>query len=247
MTLLTRKGDLWVFNKPSGMLVHPARHDARDPLPDLMAWAREYEGAPDDIAPCHRLDLETSGLVLASPDPAIRAAIGAMFAAGEVTKKYKALTFGRARRKGIIRKRLHDGRRRALVDAVTRYRLEAWLGPFSLLTVRPETGRKHQIRRHLESIGHSVVGDERYPPRRFRKVPGFPGRLWLHANELTLPDGRRFRAPLADELEAHLRLLLEMNGEPLDIFEGSADEDPEFEGLPPGIPVVDQIGPDSEE
>jgi 23S rRNA pseudouridine955/2504/2580 synthase len=124
-----------------------------------------------------------------------------------------------------------------LVDAVTRYRLEAWLGPFSLLTVRPETGRKHQIRRHLQTIGHAVVGDDRYPPRRFRKVPGFPGRLWLHANELTLPDGRRFRAPLAAELDDHLRLLLEMNeGAPLDITEPEEDE------LDEG-PSVEQIGP----
>ena len=241
MTLLTRKGDLWVFNKPSGMLVHRAVHDAPDPLPDLMTWAKQNADAPDDLSPCHRLDLETSGVLLASPDPEIRGAIGKMFAAGEVNKKYKALTFGRAHRKGIIRKRLHDGRRRKLVDAVTRYRLEAWFGPFSYLTVRPETGRKHQIRRHLESIGHSVVGDERYPPRRFRKVPGFPGRLWLHANELTLPDGRRFRAPLPDELDQHLRLLVEMNeGEPLDELSDDGDADWEQGAIP------DQIGPGKE-
>ena len=48
MSLLTRKGDLWVFDKPAGMLTHPARHDARDPLPDLMTWAREECGAPGD-------------------------------------------------------------------------------------------------------------------------------------------------------------------------------------------------------
>lgn len=211
MTLLTRKGDLWVFNKPSGVLTHPARHDARDPLPDLMSWAVAEAGAPEDIAPCHRLDLATSGVLLASPDPQIRGDIGAMFAAGEVTKKYKALVVGRARKKGIIRKPLTDGRRRRPLDAVTRYRLDGWLGPFSLLTVRPETGRKHQIRRHLQSIGHAVVGDDRYPPRRFIKVPAFPGRLWLHANELTLPDNRRFRAPLPLELEEHLELLIRMN------------------------------------
>lgn len=214
MSLLTRKGDLWVFDKPAGMLTHPARHDARDPLPDLMTWAKEECGAPEELAPCHRLDLETSGVLLASPDPKLRGEIGAMFASGEVTKKYKALVHGRIRRKGIIRKRLHDGRRRKLVDAVTRYRLDGWLGPFSLITARPETGRKHQIRRHLQGISHAVVGDERYPPKRFRKVPGYPGRLWLHANELTLPNGQRFRAPLPQGLDEHLQLLISMNEEP---------------------------------
>ena len=77
MSLLTRKGDLWVFDKPAGMLTHPARHDARDPLPDLMTWAREDCGAPEELAPCHRLDLETSGVLLASPDPKLRGEVGA--------------------------------------------------------------------------------------------------------------------------------------------------------------------------
>ncbi|MCO4770368.1 MAG: RluA family pseudouridine synthase [Deltaproteobacteria bacterium] len=218
MSLLTKKGDLWVLNKPSGMLTHPAVHDARaarNPLPDLMTWAKEELEAPDSLAPCHRLDLATSGVLLASPDPEVRGAIGKMFAAGEVTKKYKALVVGRTNRKGTIRRKLQDGRRGRPLDAVTRYRLDSWLGPFSLITARPETGRKHQIRRHLQSIGHAVVGDDRYPPKRFRKVPGFPGRLWLHANELTLPDGQRFRAPLPDELADHLELLVSMNEEPI--------------------------------
>lgn len=212
--LLTRKGDLWVFNKPAGMLVHPARHDQREPLPDLMAWAVAEADAPEGIAPCHRLDLHTSGVLLASPDPEIRGAIGAMFAASEVTKKYKALVYGRAHKKGIVRRKLADGRRGRPLPAVTRFRLDTWLGPLSLLTVRPETGRKHQIRRHLQSVGHAVVGDDRYPPKRRMKVPSFPGRLWLHANELQLPDGRRFRAPLPPELDEHLQLLVAMNEEP---------------------------------
>ncbi len=84
---------------------------------------------------------------------------------------------------------------------MTRYALAEALGAFSLLRVRPETGRKHQIRRHLHGIGLPLVGDTRYRGR-FRPVPGFPGRLFLHAWRLSLPDGRSFESPLPPELEA---------------------------------------------
>ena len=107
---------------------------------------------------------------------------------------------------GIIRRPLSYGRGRTQ-PAVTRYRCLAVHGRFSYLEVRPETGRKHQIRRHLHGIGHPLVGDTRYRPRRFRAVPGFPGRIWLHALRLELPDGRHFEAPLPPELSAHLEVL----------------------------------------
>ena len=239
--LLTRKGDLWIFNKAAGMLVHPAFGPGGPP--DLMSWAVRELGAPPELAPCHRLDLETSGIVLASPDPAIRGDIGAMFAAGDVTKKYRALVFGRAHRKGIIRKPLADGRRGRPLPATTRYRLDGWLGPLSLLTVRPETGRKHQIRRHLQSIGHSVVGDDRYPPRRLLRVPAFPGRLWLHAAELLLPDGRRFRAPLPDELDEHLELLIQMNEGDAPQGDGDDEGDEGWDDDAPGGSLDDEPAP----
>ncbi len=155
----------------------------------------------------HRLDRETSGLVLASPDASLRAELGDLFASGAVHKEYQALVFGRCHEKGVVRRALADGRRGRPLPAVTRYRLLEWLGPLSLVRARPEHGRKHQIRRHLQAIGHAIVGDERYPPPRFRRVPGYPGRLWLHASRLELPDGRVWEAPLPPELAAHLDLL----------------------------------------
>ena len=87
---------------------------------------------------------------------------------------------------------------------MTRYRTLEWLGSFSLLAVRIETGRKHQIRRHLHGIGHPVIGDPRHGPRRPVRVPGWPGRLWLHARVLVLPGGETFEDPLPRELLASL-------------------------------------------
>ncbi len=202
--LVAREGELWVLDKPAGTAVHAAGEVAGE---DLIAWARAALGAPDGLAPIHRLDRETSGLVLCSADPALRGALGRWFADGEVDKRYLGLAIGRTRRKGAIRRPLKDPRRRGALRAVTRYRCLEWLGGFSLLALHPETGRRHQLRRHLHGLGHPLVGDRRYRPRRFQVVPGFPGRLWLHAAELALPDGRRFVAPLAPELEAHLRVL----------------------------------------
>ncbi len=203
-SVIAVEGDLWVLNKPSGVAVHPAGPDGP---PDLMTLAVKELGAPSGLAPAHRLDLETSGIVLCSPSGALRAQLGQWFKDGQVNKEYLALVHGRTRLKGIIRRPLQDGRRGRPLEAVTRYKCLSWLGRMTLIKARPETGRQHQIRRHLQGIGHAIVGDARYPPKRPLKVPGFPDRLWLHSAALTLPDGRAFAAPLPPELLAHLALL----------------------------------------
>ncbi len=208
--LLEQDGDLWVFDKPSGYTVH-ALPDSD--APDLIGWAQQAVGAPAELAPVHRLDLGTSGLVLCSTDAQQRTEIGGWLARGEVSKRYRALVYGRTRRKGTVRRPLRDARRRRSLEATTRYRLLEWLGKFSYLEVRPETGRKHQIRRHLQGLGHCVIGDTRYRPKPFRTVPAFPGRLWLHAMQISLPDGRRFEAPLPPELQEHLNHLSEREKE----------------------------------
>lgn len=194
--LLAVQDDLIVVDKPAGWLVHAAGTED----PDLGSWLTlQGLGHP---GPVHRLDKETSGVVLFARIPALAAEIGDALAKGEVDKTYLAVVHGRARRKGTIKRALQEGRRS--VPAVTRYHTEAWLGRFSLLRVRTDTGRKHQIRRHLHGLGHPIVGDDRYGPSRFVRVPGFPWRLFLHASEVTLPDGRTFHAPLPPELEACL-------------------------------------------
>jgi len=225
--------ELWVVAKPSGFAVHRASHDD---IPDLVAWLREHGDAPKSIAPIHRLDRQTSGVVLLSPNAGLRAEVGALFAEGRVEKTYHALVLGRTHRKGVVRRRLKDSRRGKKLDAVTRYRCLRSFGRMSYLELRPETGRRHQIRRHLAGLGHNVVGDERYAPRRFIPVAGYPGRLWLHALRLKLPDGRAFEAQLAPELSAHLELLGERYGsrekdQKPDV--PSAGEDQGTRGAPP--------------
>lgn len=199
--LLERHDDLWVFDKPSGYATHPASD--RD-IPDLMTWANANLNPPAPLAPVHRLDRDTSGLILFAHDPAVRAQAERWLKARDVHKTYLALVLGTTHAKGTIRRKLKDKRRGKPVEAITRFKRLRAFHKLSYLSVTPETGRKHQIRRHLQGIGHAIVGDERYPPRRFQAVPRFPNRLWLHAHALTLPDGRTFTCPLAEDLAEHL-------------------------------------------
>jgi 23S rRNA-/tRNA-specific pseudouridylate synthase len=197
-TILDAEDGLLIVDKPSGWVVHDAGGDA----PDVVGWLTREAGL-EGVAPVHRIDRGTSGVVLLSQDPAVRAKVSAWLADGQVHKEYLALVYGRPRRKGIIRRPLDDGPGPPS-DAVTRYRTLKWLGRVSLVRVRPESGRKHQIRRHLHGLGHPVVGDDRYLPEQRLNVKGFPGRLWLHAHRVRLPDGREFVSPLPPELVAHL-------------------------------------------
>jgi 23S rRNA-/tRNA-specific pseudouridylate synthase len=206
--LISRSDDIWVLEKPAGLAVHAAAGGVLD----LLSWARRELSAPQELAAVSRLDRETSGLVLCAVGDA-RGRAGRWLADGQVEKRYLALVHGRTHRKGVIRRALPDPRRRRPLEAVTRYRRLSWLGSLTYLEVRPETGRRHQIRRHLQGIGHPVVGDARHGPRRPpRLVPGFPGRLWLHCFRLSLPDGQELEAPLPGELREHLELLAGLEG-----------------------------------
>jgi 23S rRNA-/tRNA-specific pseudouridylate synthase len=205
--ILSVAPDLVAVDKPAGWVVHAARPGETH---DLRAWLAEAGAsgrAPRGLDPVHRLDRETSGVVLYAAEPAHRAALGKHFEAGAVRKTYLALVQGHAHAKGVLRQPVPRDDGGAPQEACTRYRLAEALGGFSLLRVQPETGRKHQIRVHLQGVGLPVVGDTRYPGRRRLRVPAFPGRLFLHAARLELPDGRVFEAPLPPELEACLAAL----------------------------------------
>ena len=201
--LIERSDDLWVFDKATGFAVHPTS----DPnIPDLLTWAVEHAGAPASLSPIHRLDRETSGLVLCSPNREVIAQISAWLADSLLTKEYRALVHGHTHKSGTIKRPLKDRRGRKQ-RAVTRYRRLAQYGGATYLEALPASGRRHQIRRHLQGIGHAIVGDRRYRPRRPGRVTDPPRRLWLHAYRLDLPDGRSFVAELPPELQAHLDLL----------------------------------------
>ena len=209
-TLLSHDDDLFVVNKPADWVVHPTN----DPgMKDLVSWLNALTGTSEH-APIHRLDRETSGVVLMSPSPELRAEFGEWFAQNQVRKEYRAMVYWKTPDAITLDAPLFDRRRRRPLDALTRVETLERFVSCSYLRVLPETGRKHQIRQHLQREGHAIVGESRYKPKKSLRVPGFPGRLWLHALRLELPDGRVMEAPLAPELEAQLTLLRSLAEEP---------------------------------
>src|SRR6202789_2797693 len=211
--------DLAIVNKPAGMMVHAgagATEDARNRgtlVNALMHHFATLSGVGGELRPgiVHRLDKETSGLIVVAKNDDAHRKLSAQFAAREVKKKYIALVHGWAKKdSGTINQsisrdpvrrmrmttRLEGGR-----TAVTHYRvvrrLDTKFGKFTLLDVEIDTGRTHQIRVHVATMGHPVVGDTTYgAPAQARgknAVIGL-GRNFLHAAELA------FRHPRSGEL-----------------------------------------------
>jgi len=183
---------LLVVDKPPGVVVHPARGHAEGTLSQALA-GRAAGGAPERAGIVHRLDRDTSGLLVVARSEPVHRALRALLARREMTREYLALVEGRPpARSGTIDAPIGRDRRRRTRHstdtddpraAVTHFALERALPRTTLLRVRLETGRTHQIRVHLEAIGHPVCGDPEY---------GTPGRLglarqFLHAARLAFP------------------------------------------------------------
>jgi 23S rRNA (uracil1939-C5)-methyltransferase len=163
-----------------------------------------------DAVPIHRLDVGTSGVVFFARAPSKVAAWSAALAAPSARKVYLAAVRGAAPEQGRIDAPLHEGKRR--LDAVTRFARKRALGAHALLEVSPEQGRTHQIRIHLASIGHPVLGDARHghaaTNRHFEEKHALD-RTFLHCASIELVHphtGARVAvaAPLAGDLESVL-------------------------------------------
>lgn len=223
---------LVVVNKPAGMPTHPSGGHARGTLANAMAFhcRGQLSGLNGPVRPgiVHRLDMDTSGLlVVAKTDPAHRE-LARQFAAREVAKRYLALVHGRMRPPdGAIERRLgrHPAKRKRQAvlrsggrAALTAYHtLEAFEG-FSYLELVPRTGRTHQLRVHLASAGCPILADGLYG-RELEFPPGAPviRRQALHAAGLGLTHpatGRRlaFAAPPPADFAAALELLRSLGG-----------------------------------
>lgn len=187
---------LIIVNKPIKMKTHPNQPDEIDTLLNHVASYLSPKGLLPYVV--HRLDMETSGLILFAKNPFILPVLGRMLEEKMINRRYLAVITGHLANDFVtVNKKIgrdrHDRRKRRVDErsgkvAVTHFTTLKRDKQYTLLKCELETGRTHQIRVHLQSLGHPIVGDPLYNPRSHAK------RLMLHAFDL------RFNHPLTNEL-----------------------------------------------
>lgn len=194
---------LIVVDKPAGMVTHPAYgHTSGTLVNALLAHHPPLAqvGEPGRAGIVHRLDKDTSGLIVIAKTQAIRQELQALFKARQVHKVYLALVEGHPQpEQGLIEATIGrdpNNRKRMAVlrtgrDAITAYQVLEYLDRHSLVRAEPKTGRTHQIRVHMASIRHPIVGDRVYGYRK-QRLP--LKRHFLHAQQI------RFRHPQSGQL-----------------------------------------------
>lgn len=221
-----------VVEKPAGMVVHPAAGHRQGTL--VAALLHRYErlsreGGPDRPGIVHRLDKDTSGLLVVARDDRSHHNLAEQFRRRTVRKRYVALVWGRLREpEGLIDRPVgRDPARRSRMaagglrprPAETRWRLRESFPGFSLLDVDIRTGRTHQIRVHLSALGYPIVGDGSYGGRRWRglrdprvrKAVREFRRLGLHAAHLRFDDPETGERVVVDSpLPADMAALIEV-------------------------------------
>lgn len=223
LDVLYEDRDIAVLNKPAGMVVHPAPgHDTGTLVNALLSRYTRLgggEGIGGELRPgiVHRLDRDTSGVMIIARNDAAMRSLGVQFRDRTVEKEYLALVWGRPpRAKGVIKTgfgRSGANRKKMAVrddsgrQAVSRYEVVRALGGASLLRVRIETGRTHQIRVHMAHMGCPVAGDAVYGSGRkqMNRQAGI-ARQMLHAERLSFNhprSGRRMEltAPLPRDMK----------------------------------------------
>jgi 23S rRNA pseudouridine955/2504/2580 synthase len=227
--VLHEDAHILVCVKPAGLAVHPGTGITEETLVDQV---RAYLGPPPEgefkAAPAHRLDRETSGVIVVAKTRQAIVRLAEIFTEGLAKKVYIALVMGQVQKQGVIDQPLAEHQQTGasksqrgvnMQSALTRYKLLGQAKEAALVEVEIETGRTHQIRRHFADIDHPLVGDSKYGDfpfnRRVRSEWGAK-RLFLHAARLGLPhpvsgEMMTFRANVPPDLLAvleHLRLPL---------------------------------------
>ncbi|MGH9618098.1 MAG: RluA family pseudouridine synthase, partial [Bryobacteraceae bacterium] len=218
LVILYEDAEVIAIDKPAGMVVHAGAGHARGTVVNaLLHRFGALSELGGELRPgiVHRLDRDTSGVLLVARTDRAHQALAAQFRERQIEKIYLALVHGRMKQpqgritapiaRDPIRRTRMTARSASGRAALTEYRLLEEIGNLSFLEVHIATGRTHQIRVHLSSIGHPVVGDRLYG------APAQPslGRFFLHAHRIrfrspTAPDPVIVESPLAPELRQFL-------------------------------------------
>ena len=216
--VLAETDDMLVLSKPAGISMHPVRRGQSNTLTEWLSTRYPQilgvGEAPERPGMVHRLDKDTSGIVLVAKTQKAFMALKKLFQERKIQKEYLALVYGTVsspsgvidkplgRVKGSIRRATPGGKRAfggELREALTEYSLHTRYPQYDLLSLKPKTGRTHQIRVHLASLGHPVVGDRLYRFKEHRRDRLTPPHQLLHAFRLNFSlfgKKYRFEAPL---------------------------------------------------
>lgn len=229
VSILAETEDFLVLNKPAGLSMHPVRKGQKNTLTEWLSTRYPQllgvGEVPERPGMVHRLDKDTSGIVLIAKHQKSFMALKSLFQERKMKKEYVALVYGTVespsgvinkplgRVKGSIRRATPEGKRifgGELREAETEYVLHTRYPQYDLLSIKPKTGRTHQIRVHLASLGHPIVGDRLYRFKEHRKDPLIPPFHLLHAEKLHFKlfgKKYRFEAPLPDYFRDTLSIL----------------------------------------
>lgn len=220
MNILYEDDFMLVVNKPIGMEVHPSSQGQKGTLANAVAAYYEMTSQPCRVRPIHRLDKDTTGPVLFAKNEYANIVFEKAMKEKKIDRLYTAIAEGVIRQdKGVIdapigQDRLHSTRRRVSETgepAITRYEVAERFDNHTLLRLKLETGRTHQIRVHLSHIGHPIAGDGMYGGTR-KFIP----RQALHGEKLTCfhpwtGEKVHVRAPLPDDMSRMLKELRHEN------------------------------------
>ncbi|MEK7649760.1 MAG: RluA family pseudouridine synthase [Patescibacteria group bacterium] len=218
--------DVLALDKPAGIVVH---HDATHTSGTVVDWLLENRPevkgvgeSPDRPGIVHRLDKDTSGVLLVAKNQDAFLYIKKLFQSGGIEKKYQTLVIGEMKdESGIVnepiarstknfQKRVVGGGQGRSREAITHYHVLERLPDYTLVEASPKTGRTHQIRSHLAHIGYPVACDKLYGGKRYICPTGL-GRQFLHAYSLIFdaPSGKKLElvSPLPKDLADALRVL----------------------------------------
>ena len=206
--------DIIVLNKPAGMPIHPSLNNYYNTMANALAWYYQEQDKPFIFRCCNRLDRDTSGLTVVAKHLVSAGILSSMTGRREVHREYLAIAAGHVtpeagtisaplgRKPGTIIERMVDWDNGE--TAITHYHVVKTTRHYSLVALKLETGRTHQIRIHMKHLGYPLIGDYLYNPD-MRHI----GRQALHSHKLSFchpitGEMMSFTAPLPDDMQAAL-------------------------------------------
>ncbi|MDP2981662.1 MAG: RNA pseudouridine synthase [Candidatus Omnitrophota bacterium] len=193
-----------IVNKPPGILVVPTPKGETNTLTDLLNQELDRRGAQVQAYPCHRIDRETSGLIIYAKSKPVEQAMMEQFKKHLVKKTYIAFAHGIVRKNSdTLKGNVYNQKRRKTELMITKYRVIERRKDFTIVEVKPFTGRTNQIRIHFKELGHPLVGESVYAFRKDFKLKFKRTALHAKALEFIHPVTgikMNFDLPLADDM-----------------------------------------------